>query len=203
MDGYAYSPPAVVKKPFFLQKQILIPGIFLILAVVVVVILASIFGGAGARKREAAETLYMRINGLSEVITEYQPHLRNSVVRSNVAALKTSLSNTYRDLGAALPVIGVDITSPTERVVNSEAAHMNQVEAIIEEGRLNVNLDQVFVREMAIEIALLISMTNELSVMNTDEALHATLSVFRSDLVALGRTFQNLAQNPNLRDLQN
>jgi hypothetical protein len=197
-NNYAYNPPAVVKKPFFLQKQILIPGVFLVLIAAVVIIFAVIIGGADARKRTAAETLHMRMGGIMEVLTDYQPYVRNSVVRSNVAALKNSLSNTYRDLGLALPEIGVDLAKPTEKIVSSESAHITRFEGILEEARLNANLDRVLVRELSFEISLLITLENDLSIQNTDESLHAALSVSRSDLIALGRTFQSLANNPDL-----
>lgn len=161
---------------------------------IVVIIFGSMLGN-GITLEERCVNLKLHLGNTSEVITEYQPNVKSSLLRSLSASLKGILTNTSSQLGSYMTkAYGYEEDKEAEAVV--EEAKLSQDELMNElfEAKINGLLDRVYAHKMANEIYLIAS--DEVGIVNdaTDEELKSLLNNSYDSLNNLYTQFNDFSE---------
>lgn len=145
-------------------KKVLIGLGGIILAVILMAVLGGWLGGLGNKERDLLDQLYIRTGKLTETISEYNPKVKSPDLRSMGTALSAVLLETRTKVaGLYTSEYGLEGTDPRdEQTVTDEEQHTLVLNNELNTGWLNGRLDRYYAREMATEIALIVSMEEEI-----------------------------------------
>ena len=73
-------------------------GVIGVAAFILIMIIGSALGGGGTSAKDKLYALILHINNTSELISEYQPNVKSSELRSHSASLSSILANTNKGL---------------------------------------------------------------------------------------------------------
>lgn len=165
------APQAPKSRGFTLNiKSVLVIGVVLI---ILVIILANIVSSAGSSRKNGWIQLTARLSTTQVIAESSTPLLKSSQLRSLNTDLKLYLSNTQRDLTAPLLAQDINIEKLPEKIVTAEnGAEMN---ARLEDGRLNAKFDSTYAREMSFQLATVLALYQELYSSARDDETKAFL----------------------------
>ena len=128
-----------------------------LVALLVIIIAGSIITGSKASVKERAIALKLHIENTLSVISNYQPNIKSSNLRSSSASLSGVLSNTNRDLTAFIEEkYSYKGNTAEDKKMKAEAeAHRDELTNDLFEAKINGILDRIFAHKMAFEIALI------------------------------------------------
>lgn len=151
----------------------------LIIFAVVGVILFFVLMIVGANLSNKSDTpadlalqLNLRVNNLNTTITKYNKSIKSSRLRSIGSSLSSTLNNTSTQLTGYFTEKGYDSDklTPKESIVASEGASMSELDAALNDAKLNGILDRVYLNQISFQVAMLISLETQVSA-KADEAL--------------------------------
>lgn len=164
-------------------------GLFILLAIVGAVLSA----GKGNAKEDASR-LQLHLESISEVISEYQPKVKSSGLRSISASLSTVISNTDGKLLNYLTEKynykkNADKDLATE-VKTEQDALMND----LFEAKITGNLDRIYAHKMTYEISKFMSEETNLYKETRDDVLKEILNESFGSLETLYDSFNNFSE---------
>ena len=139
-------------------------GIGALVALILIMIIGSLLGGGSNKDiKVKLATLELRLEGTSEVISEYQEFIKSSDLRSTCAALGSVLSNTAMSIETYLDEQYDYSTRSLSKDVTELAEYDKAVlDNDLFEAKINGLLDRIFVHKMDYEISTL--MNEEVSI---------------------------------------
>lgn len=157
-------------------------------------IIGAVLGATKGNLKEDTIELQLQLDSLSEVISEYQPKVKSSQLRSNSASLSTVITNTNSKLMDYL-------TEAYEYKKNSNKDLAEQIkteqDALLNElfeAKITGVLDRIYAHKMAFEITKL--MNEEAKIYNEarDDALKGILDESYNSLETLYDNFNNFSE---------
>ena len=157
-------------------------------------IIGAVLGATKGNLKEDAIELQLQLDSLSEVISEYQPKVKSSQLRSNSASLATVITNTNSKLMDYL-------TEAYEYKKNSDKDLAEQIkteqDALLNElfeAKITGVLDRIYAHKMAFEITKL--MNEEAKIYNEarDDVLKGILDESYNSLETLYDNFNNFSE---------
>ena len=142
-------------------------GLGALALLIVMVIFGSILGGRTTLE-ERCTTMKLKMDGVAEVVSEYQPFVKSSLLRSISASLKGVLTNTSSQLNNFM-INAYQYEEGKVKQAVREEAELNK-EALsndLFEAKINGLLDRTFAHKMANEIYLI--MSDEAGIANDSE----------------------------------
>lgn len=140
----------------------------LILGGIIAVFVVMIFGmllSSGDKNKEIdyVDMINLRTANIIKSIQDYNKKVKSSELRSMGNSLKAVLTETNYAIGTSLKEdFGVKNSKPNkEKTEEDEVAWSTEMNTELENGRLNAILDRVYARELAYQIAMLISLEQE------------------------------------------
>ncbi len=165
--------------------------------VLLLVILLSVAGGSSKPDVTLASELsrlYTRTNELNKTITTYNPSVHHSTLRSNGASLSTllveisSTSSSYltHDLAIELSAIAAP---------ESDNTIISNLNASLENARLNGVLDRKYASEMYYQIIYLLNIEDSVDKRTSDSSLKSFLESSKNSLLLLEDAFHNFSES--------
>lgn len=176
------------------SKFFLVAVIFLVLLVVILVA-GSLLGGGKTSSKDTIFSLILHINNTSDVISEYQPKVKSSDLRSYSASLSSILSDTNNNLTEfAVAKYGFKEKDVKENIVEKESLARDELENDLFEAKINGILDRVYAHKMEYEISSI--MTSEAQIIKSikDEGLTESLNRSYSSLQVLYDKFNDFSE---------
>ena len=163
-----------------------------------IIIVGSLLKNVSNKEKDLVEQVDIRVSNLSASITTYKSSLKSSRLRAMTASLSGVLSNTSRDVSTLLASV-YDYSDKTANATTSETelAHITAFNSTMDEAKINGILDRTWVREMALQIALLISIESEAKARTSNSGVAATLESSMSDLNQLYEQFLSYSDATN------
>lgn len=194
------SKPVAAKKQFSLNPKILIGVGIAVVVLIFFIVIASMLGNVTDKEKEEAIRLNIRTNYLLSVLDDYTNSVKSSNLRSMGATLSTHLTELNRDL---LPILTAawgyedwEQDSPPE-ILEEETEFIRPLVEDLENARLNGLLDRVYVRELALQIALFNSIQSEVIARTEKEDLAALLEKSLTNLRELHTQFSDYSDRSN------
>jgi hypothetical protein len=169
-----------------------------IIAIITIIVLASLLGSATGKSKTLTEQLYLRLTNLSAdsgPITAYGSNVKSSELRSLATSLKSTLTNTTRELTALLPDLSIDPTKIDEKTTATEADYLATLITDLSNAKLNGILDRIYAKDIALQISDLLFLESSLLEKTTDEALIALVEQSATDLGNLHTKFINFSNS--------
>ena len=197
---YLNQISAGVNKPaktnFFDKKMKIIAAVLGGVVLLLIILMAVAGNSSNTESTVATELgrLYTRTNELNKTVTTYNPSVNHSTLRSNGASFSTllaeisSTSSTYltHNLGTELGTITVP---------DSDTLVINNLNASLENARLNGVLDRKYASEMYYQIIYLINIEEAVSKKTSDSTLKTFLESSETSLLLLEDAFHNFSES--------
>lgn len=163
MDGQEYlnqisASVRPVKKPrdSFVSSPIfkIIAGA--VAAFIAIAIVGAILSSGRAGAKDQAISLKLNIDSTLSVISEYQPSVKSSDLRSSSASLYSVLSNTSRDLTTFITEnYNYSAKKDDKKFADDVALESDELDSALFQAKINGILDQVYANKMAYVISLM------------------------------------------------
>ena len=157
------------KKPFILNKFVLLGAGAIILFIIIIIIGSFLSGGS-----KPIEQLAARLNATDSILSDATPKVKSSQLRTFNSNLKIYLTNTIRDLTPILTKQKIDIKKLSPNITASE--NTTPTLAILEDARLNVVYDRTYAREMSYKLTTVLALMNQILLSTTDTDLKTFLN---------------------------
>lgn len=172
------------------------PLIISLIAATVLAIFLIIFGIV--RDNTTSDTklltqLGLRLNNFSTSVSNYNPYVKSSSLRSSGASLSSALEATTLNLKPILEEEKINLDKADKKLLDSETSHAEALNNSLEAGKLNGILDRTYASEMALQISLLISLESELYNHTKDDSLKSILSNSFENLKTLYPNFNDFS----------
>ena len=199
MDGQEYLNqisasvrPEKKSKLSFLNSTIfkLIAGA--VVAFILIAIIGGILSSGKTGVKDQAIELKLNIDSTLEVISEFQPSIKSSDLRSSSASLYSVLSNTSRDLTTYVTE-NYEYTpkNDNKKFADDVALERDGLESALFEAKINGVLDQVYANKLAYVISLIYTKELNLNNATSKEDLQAILDSSINSLSTLYDKFDD------------
>lgn len=199
MDGQEYLNqisasvrPEKKSKLSFLNSTIfkLIAGA--VAAFILIAIIGGILSSGKTGVKDQAIELKLNIDSTLEVISEFQPSIKSSDLRSSSASLYSVLSNTSRDLTTYVTE-NYEYTpkNDNKKFADDVALERDGLESALFEAKINGVLDQVYANKLAYVISLIYTKELNLKKATSKEDLQTILDSSINSLSTLYDKFDD------------
>lgn len=164
-------------------------------AMLVIIIFSTIISSAGPDLKSRSISLKLHIDNTAEIISEFQPSVKSSDLRSSSSSLYAVLTNTSRELENYLAEVYEYDEKKTPADL-SEDADLNKdaLTSDLFEAKINGILDRIYARKMAYEISLMTSEESALYNATNDEAFKSLLTTSYNSLNNLYAKFDDFSE---------
>ena len=164
-----------------------------IILAIVLIIVGSLLGGVSRKEQTLVEQANLRCTNLLTTIDTYTPELKSPNLRALTASLSSILTETSRNLTTSLQSdFGQDAkATPSESLTQSETDHISALNSTLESARLNGILDRTYLREMELQISLLLSIESEALARTDKPSLTGYLNSSTQSLATLHDQFES------------
>ena len=178
-----------------LNSRFFIVGMAGLIALIIIIIIGSILSNRNNSEKNLNFALKLRLDNTAAIISDYQPKVKSSDLRSSSASLASVLSNTSRDLTDYLTAKYEYKDSDINKILTEEAnLSKDELEADLFEAKINGNLDRIYAHKMAYEVSLIMSQENRLINMTKNEALKELLTSSYKSLENLYENFNSFSE---------
>lgn len=205
MDGQEYLDRISAKnqpspKKFqgtILSSRFFWVGAIGIAAFILIAILGAVLKGSGGKSKDKCFELLAHLGYASEIVSEYQPSVKSSDLRSSSASFYGVLSNTNVELTNYITekYKTKDATKDISKKISDQAKlEKDALDAELFEAKINGILDRVYANKMAYEISMLMSQEDDLYNITKDEPLKAVLDKSYDSLKNLYDKFDGFSE---------
>ena len=179
----------ILSSPFFKV------GIIGLAMLILIIIIGSVLGGGGKDGKTKAISLVLHLDNTAEVISDYQPSVKSSDLRSSLATLGSVLNNTSRDLTEYLSEkYGFKSNSASKDLVEQADLERDGLESDLFEAKINGTLDRIIIHKMIYEITMIYTDEQAIYGSTSDSGLQAKLESSMSSLRTLHEKFSNYSE---------
>ena len=153
------APQQVVKKPLFKGiRGVIAIGLVL---VVIVSILAIVLNTTSSSQSAPGQQLAAHLVSAKKIADGAQTHLKSSELRGVNSNLRIFFTNTNRDIATPLMAVNVSFAQQDKEVTAAETARAASTSERLENARLNAIYDRTYAREMAFELATIMTLMQQ------------------------------------------
>lgn len=128
------------------------------LGIIAIIFFVITLMSSGPSAQNEATDVYVRLKTLESVSGDYQKKLRDNDLRSINSGLTLQLNNAINSLEEPLAAIEVDTGAIPKTVQAAEKSYKADIENEFDDAILNVQLDNVYAREISFQLATLRAM---------------------------------------------
>lgn len=166
----------------------------LALVLVVIIIIGSVLSGNSGPKDQAI-ALKLHLDTTLDAISDYQPSVKSSNLRSSSASLYSVLSNANKDLtDFVTEQYDFKDNKVDKKLTEEEQLHADGLEADLFNAKINGILDRIYAHKMAYEISLITAQEEKLLATSKDETLRAILNTSLTSLNNLYDSFNDFSE---------
>ena len=188
------APPQKPKSGIFSSMYFKL-GAVAVVALILIIIVGNILGGnKGDLKTRTAE-LKLRLDNTVSVISDYQPKVKSSTLRSNSASLYGVLSGASLDLSTYLTEkYNFKEKDLSKKITEQATLEKEGLESELFEAKINGRLDRIYAHKMAYEISVISSKAASLLKSAKDEDFKLMLDKFITSLDNLYNKFNDFTE---------
>jgi len=167
----------------------------LVVVVLFIVLMIAANSGKGNPELESTVRLNARLENLTKTISTYNKQVKSSGLRAIGSSLSGVLVNVNRDVNE---VLKGDLKAASDgnkdlvkKIQAEEAAASEDLNTTLETGRMSGLLDRVYLREMTLQVALLIALEQEMSSETTNQTLKTAVSDSDASLENIHKQMQD------------
>lgn len=202
MDGQNYlnqisqQARPVKKSGGFMKSPLFFGLIGAVVAMILIIVIGSSLGG-GESLSEQSISLKYYIDGVTEVIDEYQDYVKSPKLRSSSASLGSILSNTSKELTNYLSdSYGFKEESGAYPKLQEEAELSKDVLAEdLFNAKIGGTLDRIYAHKMAYEIELIMEEESDIYDKTPNETLKSLLETSYNSLENLYKDFDDFSES--------
>lgn len=165
-----------------------------IVGFILIAILGGIISGARPSNQNDLLSLDLYINSTTEAITEYQPSLKSSALRSHSASLYSILSTTMTAIEDYVDAAYGTGTKPSESMEADEKLHSNGLTSELFNAKINGRLDRIYAPKMAYEISIITAKEAALISRLNDSSIKESLTSSLNSLNNLYAEFNDFSE---------
>ena len=205
MDAQDYlnqiaAEPKVVKPKTGISKwltnRFVLVGLIGVVGLVVIIVIGAIIGGGSEGVMTRSLRLLLHVDNTATVVTDFQPSVKSSELRSSSASLAGVLSNTSRELTSYLTEkYGEKVTKDINKNLEEDAnLAKDALDSELFEAKINGLLDRIYAHKMAYEVSALMSEESEISSATNDASLKSLLTTSYDSLKNLYDRFNGFSE---------
>ena len=154
----ATSKPLPAQKKGFWHSTVFKVIAGAVVGLIVIIVIGSIISGSRPNIQSQATDLKLHLDGTMEMISEYQPNVKSSKLRSSSASLYSVLSTVNTDLTNFLvEKYNFKTSSVSKTVLASAEAKKEELNTELFNAKINGILDRIYAHKMTYEISLIAS----------------------------------------------
>lgn len=168
-----------------------------IAAFIIIAILGVVLRGAGEKGKDKCFELLAHLGYTSEIVSEYQPSVKSSDLRSSSASFYGVLSNTNAELTNYITekYKTKDATKAISKKISDQAQlEKDDLDEELFEAKINGILDRVYANKITYEISMLMTQEDDLYNTTKDESLKAVLTKSYDSLKNLYDKFDGFSE---------
>lgn len=188
------SPAKKSKSGIFASKFFWV-GVVGAVAFILILIIGSILGGSRGNDKERLFALILHIDNTSEVISEYQPYVKSSNLRSHSASLGSVLSDTSKKLtDYATEKYNFKAKDVKESIAEEETLAKDGLTNELFEAKISGTLDRIYAHKMAYEISMITSREAQLLRSTNNDVLKSAITTSYNSLSNLYDKFNEFSE---------
>lgn len=167
----------------------------IVVALLAVVLFAfTLFSSEPSIKQETV-ALQQRMLTLQEITDDHHEYLKDSDLRGVDSSLQLFLADSLKDIEKPLTELGIDPEkAATEQLLAKEAAYKADIEATLEDARLNAVLDRTYARELVYELSVVRDMMKDIASQSESESLDEFLTSSDANLTPIAQRFEQFTE---------
>jgi hypothetical protein len=170
-------------------------GVIGVAAFILIMIIGSALGGGSTSAKDKLYALILHINNTSELISEYQPNVKSSELRSHSASLSSILANTNKGLNDyATSKYNFKEKDIPKKITEEETTAKDELQSELFEAKINGILDRVYAHKMAYEISLITTRESQLLKSANNDDLKEALTTSYNSLNNLYSKFNDFSE---------
>ena len=164
-------------------------------AFILIVILGSVLGSGKTSDKDKIFSLILHLDNTQAVISEYQPNVKSSDLRSHSASLNSILSNTSKELTEyATSKYNYKQKDVKKSITEEETTAKDGLANELFQAKINGNLDRIYAHKMAYEISLIANREAQLLKSINNETLKNALTTSYNSLNNLYDKFNDFSE---------
>ena len=164
-------------------------------AFILIMVIGSALGGGSTSTKDKLYALILHINNTSELISEYQPNVKSSELRSHSASLSSILANTNKGLNDyATSKYNFKEKDIPKKITEEETTTKDELQSELFEAKINGILDRVYAHKMAYEISLIATRESQLLKSANNDDLKEALTASYNSLNNLYSKFNDFSE---------
>ena len=168
-------------------------GIAVVLMIVLMIV-GTLIGNGKTSLKDQVVSLKLHIENTSGVISDYQPKVKSSTLRSSSASLHSILASTSGNLdGYISEKYGKNANE--KKLGEAAALEKDKLESDLFEAKITGILDRIYAHKMAYEISLITSEEASIFKATSDESLKQILTTSYNSLENLYANFNDFSEN--------
>lgn len=154
----ASARPAPKSMPGILSSRFFWVGAIGAILLIIIIIIGAILSGSKTGTKDHIFSLITHIDNTSAVISEYQPSVKSSDLRSYSTSLYSILSDTNKSLtNYATEKYNYKPSSVKDSIVEEETSAKDALSSELFAAKINGFLDSTYAQKVAYEISLIMS----------------------------------------------
>ena len=185
-------------KPSIFSSKILKFALIGGAAAIFIIVVGSMLKNFSTKKSDLLEQANLRMTNLTASITTYNRNIKSSRLRSMNVSLSGVFADSTRNITNILTTeYEYDPKKPNSNITDEETTLIGDFNTTMEDAKLNGILDRIWVREMTLQLALLISLESEAAARSSEPSTIKTLEDSQASLNQLYEQFSAFADSTN------
>ncbi len=166
-----------------------------LLVIGIIVGMSILMSNSAARSNDLTKQIYYRTNELNSSVTEYNRKLKSSNLRAIGLTLSGTLSASSNQLQLYFKERGIKADLKPE-LLAPETQHFQEFNTALLHARLNGILDRIYVNQVQLQVALILSLISQDYERTKNENLQNILTQYHHNLMEIYNDLQNYS-NPS------
>ena len=168
-------------------------GVIGLVALVLIMIAGSVLSSGKTDGKTRTIQLLLHLDNTAEVISDYQPSVKSSDLRSSSASLYSVLTNTSRETTNYLSE-NYGYKSASNDLVTQADTERDGLEADLFDAKINGTLDRIFAHKMEYEITMILAEEQSVYRVTSDSGYRSALESSMSSLETLYDKFNSFSE---------
>lgn len=170
-------------------------GVIGVVALIIIMIIGALLGGNKGGEKNLTYALKLHLDNTAAIISEYQPTVKSSALRSSSASFYGVLTNTSRDLTNYLTErYNFKDKDISQNLTDEAQLNSDGLKAELFEAKINGVLDRVYAHKMAYEIMMIKSEESKIYDSTSNETLKEMMSQSFNSLENLYDNFNDFSE---------
>ena len=165
-----------------------------VVGIILIAMIGGIIGGGKTGVKEQAISLKLYTDVTLSMISNYQPKVKSSALRSSSASLYSVLSSTNNELESYITEkYSYKSGSESKKAKKEYEAHQTELSSTLFDAKITGRLDRIYAREMTYEISVIMNSEAKIINSSSDQTLKDLLTTSYESLDVLYSNFNDFS----------